>query len=285
MYVLEANLTLKNGLTLPLMSEFLYREHSALERNEGKQDCELAALERLAERLKVYFPRLNIILFMDGLFATQGVLGIIDANRWETIIRLPKQKLTDFAKQLNTERRNRQALPEQPFYREREQTFFWKNGITYGYESQLIVNLIGCLERYEVVDTDTGEIVTCYSEHAWISSIPLDQGNVHELINLGARKAWLIEHSFNVEKNQGYQYKHLFCREWFAMQGFHYLMRLGHAINALSEFNRTLKRYVKQLGIGATLNIIRQTLFAPWLSMDWYRVQSFKTPQLRLQLE
>jgi hypothetical protein len=60
---------------------------------------------------------------------------------------------------------------------------------------------------------------------------------------------------------------------------------LGHAINALSEFNRTLKRYVRQLGVGATLNIIRQTLFAPWLSMDWYRVQSFKTPQLRLQLE
>jgi hypothetical protein len=144
---------------------------------------------------------------------------------------------------------------------------------------------VGCLERYDFVDADTGEIVTCYSEHAWISSIPLDQGNVHELNNLGARKAWLIEHSFNVEKNQGYQYKHLFCREWFAMKGFHYLMRLGHFINALSEFNRTLKRYIKQLGVGATLNIIRQTLFAPWLPMDWYQAQSLKTRQLRLQLE
>jgi hypothetical protein len=62
-------------------------------------------------------------------------------------------------------------------------------------------------------------------------------------------------------------------------------MRLGHFINALSEFNRTLKRYIKQLGVGATLSIIRQTLFAPWLPMDWYQAQSLKTPQLRFQLE
>jgi hypothetical protein len=59
-YVLEANIMLKNSLTLPLMSEFLYRQHNELERDEGKEDCELTAFERLSERLKAYFPRLNI---------------------------------------------------------------------------------------------------------------------------------------------------------------------------------------------------------------------------------
>ena len=54
------------------MSEFLYQEHSELERDEGKQDNELTAFERLTERLKHYFPRLNIILFMDGMFATRS---------------------------------------------------------------------------------------------------------------------------------------------------------------------------------------------------------------------
>lgn len=284
-YVLEANITLKNGLTLPLMSEFLYRQHNELERDEGKQDCELTAFERLTERLKAYFPKLNIILFMDGLFANQTVLGIVHRNRWEAIVRLPKRKLTDFAKQLNAEKDNRVALPEQPFYREREQAFFWKNDINYGYDWELNVNLVGCLERYDTIDRDTAEVVTQFSEHAWISTIPITQDNVHELINLGARKAWLIEHSFNVEKNHGYQYKHLFCREWFAMQGFHYLMRLGHAINALSEFSKTIKRYVKNLGVAATLELIRQTLFAPWLPMSWYVEQHSKKSQLRLQLE
>ena len=122
--VLEANITLKNGLTIPLMSEFLYQKHSELERDEGKQDNELTAFKRLTERLKNYFPRLNIVLFMDGMFATQSVLKIVKMNRWETIIRLPKQKLTDYAKQLNVERPNRMPIPEQDFYREREQGFF-----------------------------------------------------------------------------------------------------------------------------------------------------------------
>lgn len=69
------------------------------------------------------------------------------------------------------------------------------------------------------------------------------------------------------------------------MQGFHYLMRLGHAINALSEFTKKLKKYIRDLGCNAVLNLIRETLFNPWLSSDWYEQQKNKAPQLRLQLE
>ena len=46
-YCLEANLTFNNGLCIPIMSEFLYRHHNELDNKEGKQDCELAAFERL----------------------------------------------------------------------------------------------------------------------------------------------------------------------------------------------------------------------------------------------
>ena len=131
----------------------------------------------------------------------------------------------------------------------------------------------------------TGEVEKCYSEHVWISSIPANINNVHELFNLGARKKELIEDSINTEKNRGYNYKHAFSYNWNAMQGFHYLMRLGHAINALSEFTKKLKDYVKSLGCGATLKLIKDTLFSPWLSIQWYELQRLKSPQLRLQLE
>ena len=70
-----------------------------------------------------------------------------------------------------------------------------------------------------------------------------------------------------------------------AMQGFHYLMRLGHAINAISEFTKKLKQHIKKRGNSATLKIIKETLFAPWLSTMWYAKQRLITPQLRLQLE
>jgi len=245
-YVIEANITLRNGLSIPLMTEYLYRENNALEQTEGKQDSETTAFERMAERLKKYFPRLEMLFFMDALYATQHVMGLLQENNWEYIIRLPKRKLTDFAKRLNKTKSMRMAIPGQPAYRKRKQEFYWENDITYGYDWQLTISLVGCLERYDTVDKKTGEIVECFSERAWISSLPINIGNVHELLNLGARKKELIEDNFNTEKNRGYEYKHAFSHDWNAMRGFHYLMRLGHAINAISEFTKELKRYVKE---------------------------------------
>ena len=69
------------------------------------------------------------------------------------------------------------------------------------------------------------------------------------------------------------------------MQGFHYLMRLGHAINAISEFTKKLKKYIRELGCSATLKLIKETLFSPWLSLAWYEEQLLKAPELCLQLE
>ncbi len=49
-YVLEANLVLPNGVTLPLLSEFL--SYGEGDPDDHKQDCELKAFYRLAARLK-----------------------------------------------------------------------------------------------------------------------------------------------------------------------------------------------------------------------------------------
>jgi len=64
------------------------------------------------------------------------------------------------------------------------------------------INLVACVEEYEQVNKKTGDIEKHYSEHAWISSIPAKIDNLHELLNCGARKAELIEDSFNTEKNR-----------------------------------------------------------------------------------
>jgi hypothetical protein len=70
----------------------------------SKSDCELNAFERLAEKLKEHFPRLKIIVFMDALYATQGVMSVLDKYRWEYIINFSKNKLKSFAKLLNKNR-------------------------------------------------------------------------------------------------------------------------------------------------------------------------------------
>lgn len=284
-YVLEANITLKNGLCIPLLSEYLFRDNNELSRDNGKQDSELTAFERLANRLKRYFPRLKILLMMDAMFATQSAMGLLHLNRWEYLIRLPKRKLTDFAKQLNKNKAQQISIPNQSYYRKRKQSFYWKNHITSGYEWQLMVHLVACFEEYYSVNQKTGEIEKSFSEHAWISSIAACIENVHELFNCGARKLELIENGINTEKNRGYHYKHAYSYDWNAMQGFHYLMRLGHAINAISEFTKAMKKLIKDFGCSATLKLIKETLFAPWLPLEWYAQQRSQCPQLRLQLE
>ncbi len=284
-YVLEANLTFNNGLTVPLMTEYLYRETNELLQAEGKQDSETTAFERLASRLKSYFPRLKLLLLADAMFATQTVMGILHKNHWAFILNLPKQKCTDLAKQLNQQKALAQEIPGQPAYRKRRQEFYWKNDVTYGYDWELTLHLAGCKERYEEVDQKTGEIVEHFVERAWISSLRVSLGQVHELFNLTARQKGFIEDSHNTEKNRGYHYKHAYSYDWHAMQGFHYLLRLGHALNALSEFCQGIKQTVITYGVAATLKQIKETLVNPWLPIEWYQEQRLLTPQLRLQLE
>ena len=52
---------------------------------------------------------------------------------------------------------------------------------------------------------DTGEVITKFSEHRWITNFNVTRDNLHEVANLGARKRWGIEDSNNTEKNRGYK--------------------------------------------------------------------------------
>lgn len=131
----------------------------------------------------------------------------------------------------------------------------------------------------------TGEIIVKYSQHQWLSSIRATINNVHELCNLGARKIGLMEDSINTEKHRGYHYEHAFSYNWNAMQGFHLLMRLAHAVNALSEFTKKLKRWIKEQGCAAILKVIKETIFNPWLPGSWYEQQHKRPIRLKLQLE
>lgn len=187
-YSIEANITLQNGLNIPLLTEYLYMENNQLINPTGKQNCEINAFERMAKKLKNYFPRLKMALFMDAPYATQNVMGILHGYGWQYMINLPKNKLKDLAKLINKKRKSKIMIPDQPYYRSRRQEFYWVNEIEYGYDWNLRISLIACLERREELNKKTGEIEIKYSEHAWISSIPASISNVHEICNLGARK-------------------------------------------------------------------------------------------------
>ena len=61
--------------------------------NVDKQDCELRAFYRMAERIKKEYPKLPIIISGDALYAVEPVMKTCIKNKWEYILRLKEDRL------------------------------------------------------------------------------------------------------------------------------------------------------------------------------------------------
>jgi len=282
-YVLEAHLAFANGLTLPLMSEFL--NYAEGDTSNDKQDCETGAFHRLARRLKDAFPRLPVMLLLDGLYPNGPVLKTCRDNRWQFMIVLKDDSLPSVWEEYEGLRKLETGQQTEMNWGNRRQSFRWVNNIDYRYgpnsKKKQVVNLVVCEERWEEIDPD-GNTETKKSRHAWLSSEPVTKQNLHERCNLGARHRWGIEEALLVEKHHGYQYEHLFSFNWSAMKGYHYLMRLGHALNTLAQYSEHLCEVVASKGVRAFIKYIRDSLVHPWLEPQRLLARLRPDPQLRL---
>ena len=264
-YVLEASICLHNGMVIPLMSEFL--DFRAGDGDRNKQDCEMRAFYRLTERIKQAFPRLPIMLLLDGLYANGPIIEHCLSYQWQFMIVLKDGSLPSAWDEY------RGILPlyknneKHQVWNGRKQIFRWVNGIRYEYgannSKHLTLNVVVCHETWQEIGQDAQDI-TRESKHVWLSSRPLHADNVHERCNLGGRHRWGIEAGFLVEKRQGYHYEHSFAQDWNAMRGYHYLMRLGHLINTLMRFSSTFAKKISELGVRGCIRFIRESLVGPW---------------------
>lgn len=282
-YVLEAALVFANGLTLPLMSEFL--NYAEGDTSTKKQDCETKALHRLARRLKGAFPRLPIMVLLDGLYPNGPVFETCRENNWQFMIVIKDNSLPSVWEEYDGLRKLEPGQQARWTWGNRQQHFRWVNGIEYRHDKnqrkKQVVHVVVCEERWEEIDTE-GNTVKKKSRHAWLSSEPLTKGNLHERCNLGARHRWGIEEANLVEKHHGYSYEHLFSHNWNAMKGYHYLMHLGHALNALAQYSADLVGIVAARGVRAFIKFVRDSLVHPWLDPERLRKRLRPKPQLRL---
>lgn len=282
-YVLEANLAFRGGMTIPLMSEFLSFQEG--DSGKSKQDCELKAFYRLASRLKEAFRALPIIVFVDGLYANGPVMETCRKNKWQFMVVLQD-------KSLPTVMGNFEAISElQPENRaklkwsNRAQQFRWANNIEHYFDSDKknqVAHVVECVERWLEVEKGGSRVIEKTGRHVWISSEPLKRSNLHERCNLGARSRWTIEIGILVEKHHGYHYEHCFSYNWQAMKGYHYLMRLGHLFNVISRYSGRLAKIIKETGVRGLIQFIRQTVANPWLDRDWILKRLAAPFQLRL---
>jgi hypothetical protein len=283
-YVLEASLCFRNGMVIPLMSEFL--EYEAGEGEQRKQDCESKAFHRLSARIKKAFPRLPVVLLLDGLYPNGPIMERCRSYHWDFMIVLKDGSLPTVWEEYHSLMFEQEDNRKQQNWGERRQLFEWVNEIRYEYgpndKKFIDIHVVVCSESWEVLDPDTAQIVTKESKHAWISSRPLSRLNVHTRCNLGARYRWGIEGAFLVEKHQGYSYEHLFAKQYNALKGYHYLMRLAHLINTLARFSKELARLFCELGVQATIGFIRNTLTGPWLNPQEIQQRLSRPFRLRL---
>lgn len=265
-YVLEANLCFHNGMVIPLMSEFLNYEKG--DREHNKQDCEMRAFHRLAQRIKQAFPKLPLMLLLDGLYPCGPVFERCLKNNWDFMIVLKNDSLPA----VWGEFRALQVLtPKQQYcqnWGNRKQHLRWVNDIRYEYGpnagKHIYLHVVECREEWEELD-EHKQIVTKTATHVWISGRKLCPNNVHQRCNLAARHRWGIESCILVEKHQGYHYEHRFAQDWNAMRGYHYLMRLGHLLNTLVRFSSALAKIHLELGVRGFIQFVRTTYSGPWL--------------------
>ena len=287
-YVLEANLAFHNGMVIPLLSEILSYTEGDDKRN--KQDCEQRAFRRLAERLKKSFSHLPIMVLLDGLYPNGPVMDLCRKYNWDFMIVLQDDSLPLVWEEMEGLEKLQPKNRLDQDWGERRQRFRWVNNIDYRYacpatrkEKQLILHAVICEESWEEIAPDSTDVATKSSRHVWLSAEPLHKRTVHDRCNLGARHRWGIESGILVEKHQGYHYEHCFSYDWHAMCGYHYLMRLGHALNVLARHSYALAKYVRDLGVRGLIAFVRSTIAGPWIDPEDLRRIATSPCQLRLE--
>jgi len=249
--VLEAKLITPNGFAFSLMTEFIENpgEHPT------RQDCELKAFYRLAARLKDRFPRLPILLSLDGLFAGGPTFRLCRNYGWKFMIVLKDNHLSS----VNSEFMALSKLqPENHLSwrtgktSEIRQQFRWVHDIEYR-DSGSGEHIVSVIECRETKSSEQKPDET--TKFRWVTNYQITASNVIALANEGGRIRWKIENEgFNVQKNGGYALEHAYTEDSNAAKVFYFLLQIAHMLVQLMDKGSLLKKAFPG-GFGSAKNL------------------------------
>ncbi len=233
-YVLDAKLVTPCGMALTIATEMLTNEGHEL---FDKQDCELKAFPRLVEKLHEFFPRTPLCLLLDGLYANQNVIRLIESNGWKYIITFKEGSMPERFPEAGTlaamQKDNRLTV-EQP---DRVQHFQWADQLPV---AEFAPSVLFCREH--LVDKDEHLFV-------WMTNFYLARNNVADTANKGGRLRWNIENQgFNVQKNNGYEMEHPYSEHPNGFRTFYILLLIAHYIAQLILHGNLIQSLSKTFG-------------------------------------
>lgn len=238
-YILEAVLVCNNGMSIPLLSEWIANDGQEYD----KQDCELKAFKRLAVRLKSCFPRLPVCLLVDGLYTNKSLMDICTGYGWKFITVFKDGNLSS----VHTEVESLLLLNSRSVY---EQTladsnnwyiyrYRWLNDIEYQNHN---INWMRC--DMEIVHRKTGDKTN--NKFEFLTNLDVNRNKVVALLQAG-RARWNIEDHFNTQKNRGGELHHKFSRINFnAIKNWHNIRQIASIVKELAEFTQKIRTLLKE---------------------------------------
>jgi hypothetical protein len=254
-YVLDAKLLTPCGMALTLATEMLTNEGNKF---FDKQDCELKAFPRLVDKLYTLFPRTPLCLLLDGLYANQNVIGLIESKRWKYIITFKEGSMPErFPEALMLARmqKNNRLRVRQP---ESVQKFLWADHLPV---AEFTPNVLFSYEQID--DGSTRQFV-------WLTNYHLCGNNVEQIANKGGRLRWKIENEgFNVQKNNGYEMEHPYSEDPNGFKVFYTLLLIAHYIAQLILHGNLIRSLCKTFGSAKNFaRRLAESMRNHWLSAN-----------------
>ncbi len=256
--VLEAKLVTPSGFAFSIMTEFIENPGE----NPTKQDCELKAFYRLAARLKKRFPRLPVLLSLDGLFAGGPTFEICRKYGWQHMIVLKdhdmpsvNQEFEALSKLLPQNRVSCRPVRNA----EISQCYRWVENISY-VDSDRREHTLSVIECLETKPDDKGVMKT--TKFKWLTRLPITAKTVAHLASHGGRIRWKVENEgFNVQKNGGYGLEHAYTSNLTSAKIFYFLLQIAHMVAQLLD-RGSLLRNIIPAGFGSAKNLAFRLLEA-----------------------
>ena len=255
-YVLEAKIVSSNGFSLSLATEWI---ENPVDKEFNKQDSEQKAFVRLMDKIKKIYPRLPLLLLLDGLYPNDTVFKIAQKYNYSFIITLKDGNLKSVQEQIADMKLFKQYIEHNHCLADK--TCFTE------YQHKIYSKIEYKTHRLSVLETL--ERKRKHKANSWkekrfmfISDIEAGTDIIQRLISI-ARMRWKIENEgFNNQKNNDYALTHKFSRVSFnATKNYYQLIQLADIISQLSFKLLKVKEFIKRYGLTIKLLIYQITSY------------------------
>jgi len=195
---------LQAAIVHPDMKQVLPLAPEPITNKDGtkKQDCEINAGKRLVSKIRKTHPKLKIIITGDGLYSKQPFVDELkEADMSYILVAKPTDHkiLFEWVDELTALGDGHKLKIKQP--KDKRYEYEWINKVPLNGSAHADqVNFF----QFKIINK-SGKVTY---KNSWVTNIPIDRGNIKELVK-GGRARWKIENeTFNTLKNQGYHIEH-----------------------------------------------------------------------------